>query len=577
MMESRSALALVCAAVLAVLIVTPAPAVAQFADPPRPAAYALQNVTVVKADGSRMPGVTIVIRGGMIEALGPNIDIPADAELLEGDSLMVFPGLIDAQGEAEYEFPSVEIDRSQIESWAPPRSAQSFMPHRRVVDHLTATGRDLESQRKKGIVAAAVLAGGRLMPGRGALLLFRKDAETPNELVVVPALGPTMSFRGASGVYPSQVFAVMAFIRQSFEDARREGAIQEAYARDPRELATPRWDPDYAVLREALSGAQPVYFVANGAEDIRNVRKLAGEYGFRPVSVGGGEAWRVAELLKRDNVPVLVSLDFPKPERWKPEKEKQGEPPPPPPDSVAAQEPQEQEEEELDPAEFREKERLENLYANAGRLAQAGVTFALTSGGGKADMREGARKAIEYGLPEAAALRAVTSTPAGLLGVPSFVQVDEGVPATFIVTNGPLFGEETNITYTFVEGELERGTVKKEGEETDTSEAPTVDMTGTWEMDLGGELTATMKLTQKEGSLTGTLVSDFGTAQVKNGTVSGNNVSFVIVMEFGGESFEIEMEGTVEGDTASGSGDGPQGEFDWTAKRKSGPGEETRR
>lgn len=572
MMELRSALALASAALLAALIVAPAPAVAQFADPPRPAAYALQNVTVVKADGSRMAGVTIVIRAGMIEALGPNIDIPADAELLEGDSLMVFPGLIDAQGEAKYEFPSVEIDRSQIESWAPPRSVQSFMPHRRVVDHLTATGKDLESQRQKGIVAAAVLAGGRLMPGRGALLLFRKDAETPNELVVVPALGPTMSFRGASGVYPSQVFAVMAFIRQSFEDARREGVIQEAYARDPRELATPRWDPDYAVLREALSGAEPVYFVADIAEDIRNVLKLAGEYGFRPVIVGGGEAWRVAELLKRDNVPVLVSLDFPKPERWKPEKEKKGDEPP---DSVAAEEPQE--EEELDPAEFREKERLENLYANPGRLAQAGVTFALTSGGGEADLREGARKAIEYGLPEAAALQAVTSTPAALLGVPSFVQVDEGMPATFIVTNGPLFGEETNITYTFVEGELERGTVKKEDADTGATVEPAVDMTGTWEVDLAGEFTATLKLTQEGADFSGTFSFEMGSGTVKQGVVSGNSISFVVVLELGGETMEVQMEGTAEGDRASGSGDGPQGEFEWTAKRKGGPGEETRR
>jgi len=559
MTRLRSYLPFVLGPVLTGLASLPSPLSAQFVEPPPPAAYALRGVTLVKADGDRLSGVNIVIREGLIEAVGPNVEVPPDAEVLEGDSLMVFPGFIDAQGAAEYEFPDPEINRSQVKSWAPTRTEQSFLPHLKVVDYLTATGKDLADQRKKGIVAAAVLADGRLMPGQGTVLMYYKTAATPQELVLIPETGPVLSFRGAQGVYPSQVFAVMAFFRQSFEDARRDALIREAYAEDPQGIPTPHWDPDYAVLRDVLNG-KTVYFVANQAEDIRNVLTLQEEYRLRPVIVGGGEAWKVADRLRENNVPVLVSLDFPKPDRWKPEKADSGE--------EATQQPQ------LDAAAQQEKERIEGYYANAAKLAESGVTFALTSGGGAADIREGVQKAIEYGLSEEDALRAVTTTPANLLGIPNLVDIDEGMSATFIVTDGELFDDETNIAYTFVAGEMEEG---RGGGAGAAGEAPAVDMSGTWEVVIEGDMTATMVLKQEEGALSGTFsLTDMGAGEV-SGTVSGSSVSFTLDITISGQPMQVEIEGTVSGDSASGDGTSPMGDFSWTAKRKGGPGKEALR
>ena len=156
---------------------------------------------------------------------------------------------------------------------------------------------------------------------------------------------------------------------------------------------------------------------------------------------------------------MLVSLDFPEPEEWKPAREDEGG--------------GGEEGEPLDPAAVREKERLENLYANAGRLAAAGVAFALTSGGGGAELRAGARKAIEYGLSEEGALRALTTTPATLFGVPELALLEAGRAANFVVTDGPIFAKETRVLYTFVEGWMEKGPEEKdEGEEKEGEEAP---------------------------------------------------------------------------------------------------------
>ena len=571
MKRNRFDRTLLCAAALACFVTWPLAVSAQYVEPPPPAAYALQGVTVFFEDGRSAENVNIVIRSGLIEAMGPGIEIPADAEILEGDSLRVYPGFVDAYGAAEYEFPEPEIDRSQITSWAPPRIVQSFLPHRRVVDFLTATGEDGADNRKKGIVAAAVHPDGRMMPGRGAVLLFRKDAEIPTDLVMVPELGPVMSFRGAQGVYPSTTFAVIAFYRQNFEDALREGIIQSEYARDPRGLPTPRWDPDYEVLRNVATGNSPVYFAADRPEDIRNVLELSEEYGFDPVIVGGGEAWKVADELVERNVPVLVSLDFPAPDRWKPETEEEVDTT----EAEGAEEAEVQdEEEEPSPAALREQERLENLYSNAGRLTAAGVTIALTSGGGDADIREGVIKAMEYGLSEADAMHAVTTAPAEMLGIPNVLRIEENMSATFLVTTGPLFEEETNIAYTFVEGELEEGSPAGGG---GSGEAPGVDISGTWNVELEGAGPATLELSQEpDGSVTGTFTMEMGGGSVR-GNVSGSDLALTITISAGGMTIEARLTGTVDGDSASGDGTSDMGDFTWTGRRTGGPGEEVLR
>jgi hypothetical protein len=564
---------------LAAALLWPSAASAQFTEPPRPAAYALTGVTVVQADGRRQEGMTVVVRGRSIETLAAGAEPPADARVLEGDTLFVYPGLIDAEGKAAFEFPEPDVDRNEVASWDPPREIQGFTPDRRVVDHLTESGDGLAEQRKKGVVAAAVHPSGPVMPGRGAVLVFRKTAQTPRDLVVQPELGPVMSFNDASGVYPSTLFGVIAFYRQKFADAAHLASHSQAYERSPGRAGVPPWDPALALLQSVAAGRTRVFFAADLDRDIRRALELARDYGFRPLIVGGDQAWKVAGELRSAQVPVLVSLDFPEPERWEPKEPEEEQPEgegseAAEPDEVA--EPDEepaQEPKPLDVAAQKEKKRLEELYANAGELAAAGVRFALTSGGGNADLREGARKAIEYGLDEAAALRALTETPAALLGIPHLSRLEAGGSATFLVADGPLFDEETNVVYTFVEGEMEEGSSGKEG----GSEPPTVDVTGTWEFTTRtpqGTRASTLEFVQDGSNVTGTMRSEFGEARVRDGAVSGSTLTFSVVLEFGDNRFEIEFEGEVEGDSASGEGRTPQGSFSWTAERSSGPGSE---
>lgn len=540
-------------ALIVLALVLPQRLEAQYEKPPPAAAYGLEDVTVLRADGSTLEGVNVVVRAGRIAALGSDVEIPAGARLLEGDSLRIYPGMIDAAGGAEYELPEPDSSPGEVASWSPPRDVQRFRPHVRVADHLTSDGGSVSDQRQQGIVAAAVHPEEGPAPGRSALLLLR-DGATTGDLILDPELGGVLSLQASPGVYPGTLFGVMAFHRQQFRNAAHYSSVAAAYEESPAGLRPPAWDADHEVLSSMAAGRTQVYFRAEGAENIRRALDVADRVGFEPVIVGGRGAGQVADLLADREVPVLLSTDYPTPQRWDPD----------------AEEPVR--EDTLPPEVQREKRRVEDAYRDAALLHEAGVTLALTTGDGEATLREGARRAIEYGLPESAALRAVTSVPAGIVGRPELASVREGVSANFVVSDGPLFDEETELLYTFVDGRPE--VMYDPGSE--PSEPPTVDVTGTWEVEIEseqGSFEGTMELEQEGSDVSGSFSSSGQgpPLSVEGGTVSGNKLSLTLTASAGGETIELILDGTVEGEEASGTGSGPFGSFTWEATHTSTP------
>jgi len=524
---------------------------AQYRRAPAIPAYALKGVTVVRPGSLPAAGVTVVVRGPLIEAMGPGVDVPADARVLEGDSLWLYPGLVDAEGGLRPAFPDPESEEKVL-SWAPTRRASGFMPHRMASHYLTASATDLKTLRRHGIVASGVHPDGGFAPGQSAAVIHRAHAARPWDLVASETVGLSMSFQGARGVYPATLFGVIAYIRQAFLDASRDGEVQASFAADPAGMTRPRFDPDDEALLAAANGGLPVFFRAGKREEIRRVLRLADEVGFRPVIVGGEEAGLLADTLAIRHVPVLLSVDFEEPDAWNPA------------DTSGAP---------LKPAAVRERRRLETAYSAAAKLHEAGVVFALTTGGGEGDLLAGARKAVEYGLSEAAALAAMTTTPATLLGVSDVVRVAPGAAATFIITDGPLLEDDTKVVYTFVEGALEERAAEESG---GGGEKPAADLTGQWEMKVtaqGTELTVTLHLVQDGGSLSGTMSSpEMGESKVSGGSISGTSVSLTVTSpDLPGP---LTFTGTVmpDGTRMKGSASTPFGELTFTARKKPGPG-----
>ncbi|HEX7810236.1 MAG TPA: hypothetical protein VF608_15985, partial [Thermoanaerobaculia bacterium] len=66
-----------------------------FAD--APGVYAITGATVHPVSGPDIANGTVVIRNGLIEAVGANVAIPGDATVIDVKGAHVYPGLIDAQ------------------------------------------------------------------------------------------------------------------------------------------------------------------------------------------------------------------------------------------------------------------------------------------------------------------------------------------------------------------------------------------------------------------------------------------------------------------------------------------------
>ena len=529
----------------------PAAAEAQYNAPPPMPAYAMENVSVVQPNGQRLDGLTVIVRNGLISVMAPSVVVPADATLLEGEGLVIYPGIVDGHGDVDATWPDARDveDPDDVTAWAPPRSRQGFMPHRRLADHIAAPGEAIAESRKAGVVASLAHPSGGMAAGQSAVLVHR-DSEAPWGIVEHDAPGIAMSFQAAGGVYPSQLFGVIAYLRQAFMDAERYETMRAASRAQNPTFVAPGWDPDYEAMRRAARGEQLVYFQADSDEDIRRVLNLADEFGFRVAIVGGDEAWKLADELAERQVPVFVSLDFPNLRDWDPDEDAEGD---------------------LEPAAAREKESMEALWSNAGRLAAAGVTFALTSGGGSADILEGVQKVVEYGLSPEAAMRAITTTPAALLGIDNIVNVQAGGPATFMVASGDLMEEGTAVRYTFVEGVLSEGAAAGGG---GGGDAPSGNISGTWSgtIEAGGQSSdASLTITQAEdGSISGSIQGDQLPPSDIGGRISGSTVTIEIMPE--GLPEPIVLTGTLsaDGNTITGGGSTPFGEMTFEMTRGGG-------
>ena len=543
------------------LLLPPTQLDAQYTRAPAPSAWAVENATLVQADGTRSEGVTIVVRNGIVEALGPAVEVPADARRISWDegTLHLYPGLVDAHGNAPTSFPTP--NRENVESWHPTREVQNFTAHRRAADWLNGGGEALADHRRHGILASGVFPGRGPIPGQASFILHDPGARSASQLVLDPSIGLVLSFQGAQGVYPATLMAVHAMIRQSFMDAEHHASRMARFAQDARGRTPVSADPDYDVLHRAAQGDIPVLFRADGPEFVRRVLSLSDEIGFRPILVGAEGAGEVAEELARRDIPVLLSGDLDRPSAWDPD------------DNGP-----------LSPEAGRERARLIPIYETAGHLEAAGVRFALTSGGqGGSTLLEGARRYVEYGLSPEGALRALTATPAELMGFPGLARIQEGMAATFIVTDRDLLEEGVRVAWSFVNGHAQEGQEPRANngapdEEADLSREDVVGLwRGTLESDQIPAMPLSIELRMDGQELAGEARGEgIDTVALEGIRIEGGQLLFTVPLTVMEMSASMQFRGTVDDGVMRGTGSisSPAANFDFRFTMNRTPGGE---
>ena len=391
------------------------------------AVFAIRNARIVTVSGADIESGTIVIRNGRIESVGANANVPGGAQTIDGRGLTVYPGMIDlgtAMGLVEVQGGAPgTVDLTEVGDMNPNAIAYiSVNPHSA---HIPVT-------RVNGITATLTMPQGGIISGQASLINLygmtpREMAVTPNAALVIqfPRLaggGGEFSFQRPTGppniaeaarTRDTQIDRIRRFIR----DAEAYGQAQDAYARD-NSLPRPNRDIILASLVPYVRGERPVIMRADRESEIRGALKFADEMKLKPIILGGNEAFKVTQLLKEKNVPVILTgvLDLP----------------------------------------FREDDAYDVLYENAAKLQQAGVRFCISTGDTGADVRNlpyHAGMAAAFGLPRAEALKAVTLYPAQIIGAAaSMGSIEAGKLANLVVTDGDLLDARTNIRNLFIDG-----------------------------------------------------------------------------------------------------------------------------
>ena len=395
--------------------------------------YAVKNAKIVPVTGPAIDKGVLIIRNGLIEAVGPvdKVRIPEDAELIEAEGLIAYPGLISAHTNLLLEVPRAETPQGPPEimtAQAAQQDRPAETPELCAFQLLKPTKAAIDSFLKIGVTTVLVAPNRGIIQGRSVLLNL--NGEKAEAMVLKNPVALHINFTTARGRYPSSLMGTIAFIRQSFLDADYYAAHQVQYEKVLKGMTRPEYNPFLEALVPYVKEKKPVIFQCNNLEDIKRALKIIDEFKLNALISHANEAWRDAAILKKMPVPLLVTLDFRPPNSS--QYVNQGE-------------------------DLRKKAEAEVYPANAANLAKEGIKFALTTFGlndGAAALKN-IQTAIKAGLAKEEALKALTIQPAQYLGLSQQLgSLEPGKIANVILTKGELFDEKTQVDKVFVDGVL---------------------------------------------------------------------------------------------------------------------------
>ena len=394
----------------------------------RAGTFAITNARIVTVSGAVIEKGIVVIQDGKIAAVGAGVNIPASAEKIDGSGLSVYPGMIDAGtalGLAEIPLgANATMDVAETgTSNANAKAITGVNPHS---SHVNVT-------RVNGITTVQTAPSGGLIAGQSAVINL--NGSTQSDMAVVSAAGLVINFPRIStfggftpGVGPQSVDfseavkrrdAQIEELKKIFKNAENYSRAKSAYAAD-KSLPNPATDLRLEALVPYARGARPIFFTVERERDVRAVIKFVTEMKVKGVILGGQEAWRAADDLKKNDMAVIYTNIYNLP--------------------------------------VRDDDAYDFLFEAPAKLRQAGVKFAIGTGDGGAEVRDlpyHAGIAGAFGLSKEDALKSVTLYPAQILGVADRLgSIEVGKMANIVVTDGDLLEPRTNIKYVFIDGRL---------------------------------------------------------------------------------------------------------------------------
>ncbi|MBU6365314.1 MAG: amidohydrolase family protein [Gemmatimonadetes bacterium] len=412
-------------ATCAAAALAPAAAGAQVMMPvaPQEQPVVLRGATIHTVTKGTIQNGTIVLERGKITAIGgPEVAAPRAAKVVDVTGKHIYPGLIDAYSTVGItEIGSVDMSNDITE-------LGDFNPNVRAEVAVNAESRHIGTTRSAGVLVAFSTPEGGVISGLSSALslegwtweeMSMKGAAALNVKWPDPNARPRRfggggppGGRGGPPQPPPKTYA------EQVEEIRNWFAEARAYRDALKAGQVVRTDARYAAMIPALDGAIPVVVAAEAASQINDAITWAKAEGVKLVIRGGRDALVVADRLKAENVPVILTSTMAAPDR--------------------------------------QYEGYDGAYATPGKLHAAGVKFAIAGGSGglySYRLPWEAGVAVAFGLPEEEALKAVTINAAEFMGIADKVgSLEVGKEGTLLITTGTPLDMTSNIVQSYIQG-----------------------------------------------------------------------------------------------------------------------------
>ena len=367
---------------------------------------------VVPVAGPPVEDGVVLVADGRIEAVGRDLRVPEGAERVDAAGKVVLPGLVDAHTHLGV--------HEEAEGWAGQDTNE-------MTDPVTPQVRALDAINPADLGFADAVAGGVLTvnvnPGSGNPIggqsaAIRSAGRTVDEMLLRAPSG----LKSALGENPKRVYGdrkQLPSTRLGTAAVIRDALVKAAnyLAKAERGDDPPERDLRWEALGLVLQGEIPWRQHCHRADDIATALRLADEFGYRLVIDHGTEAVLLADQLAERGVPVLIGPLLTS----------------------------------------RSKVELRNRsLANPARLAAAGVELGIITDHPVVPihlLHVQAALAVREGLDPAAALRAVTLTPARVLGLDDRLgSLEPGKDATLCVWSGDPLDARSRVEVAWIEG-----------------------------------------------------------------------------------------------------------------------------
>ncbi len=383
--------------------------------------FALKGGTIFTMAGSPLKNGVILVKDGKIEKIGADISIPQGYPVVDAQEFVIMPGHI-----------SPRLYSWVLRSWRNLFSADEIsrpvVPDIEVKHAIEPQSLQFHHSREVGITTALITPGNaNVIGGQGVAL---KTAGSIVDRMIVKDKAVMVFGFGASakriGQMPSTRMGIAALLRETLVKAQEYREKVEKYEKD-KSGSAPQRDLSLEALLPVLRGEMRVLVHAEREDDILTALRIADEFKLKIILDGAADAYKVVDEIKKRDIPVILE------------------------------------------GIFRGTGNVEDIGFNTQNptiLAKAGIRIAFTSeeswgdyfcaagivGG---DLSEVAAFAVRNGMPEDAALRAITINAATIIGAAARVgSLEPGKDADILVLRGHPLRTGSVPEAVFIDGKL---------------------------------------------------------------------------------------------------------------------------